>query len=64
MLYVLYSYVIAIGYSIIAREVYNVSAHDPWNWVPCAGVISLGIGMGWFEWWAEKGGEDPNGAGP
>ncbi len=55
MLYVLYSYGIAIGYSIVAREAYGISPHDPWNWGPCAGVIGLGIGMGWLEWWAEKG---------
>ena len=56
MLYVLYSYGIAIAYSLLAREVFHISPHNPWNWGPCAALIGSGIALSWWEWWHQKGG--------
>jgi hypothetical protein len=43
MVVILYTYGIAVGYSIIAREIFNISAYSPWNWGPVIGIITAGI---------------------
>ena len=45
----LYAYLIAVGYSIIAREAFNISAHSLWNWGPAAGIIGIGIIALWVD---------------
>jgi len=49
MTMILYSYFIAAAYSIIAREFFGMSAHNPWNWGVAAGIVGLGIASLWFD---------------
>jgi hypothetical protein len=50
MMTLLCTYLTAVGYSIIAREAFGISAHSPWNWGVAAGIVGLGI----VALWADK----------
>jgi hypothetical protein len=43
MIEILYTYAIAVGYSMIARHGFSIDTQSFWNWGPVIGIITAGI---------------------